>query len=110
MCGLISTKGDVYSYGILLLEMFTGRRPTDDEFKGSSSLLGLVKSAVSSQVMEIVDPVILHDHKLDVSSDIRSCIVSILEIGLACSRESPRDRMLMTDVTNELHKLVSLCE
>jgi serine/threonine protein kinase len=34
----ITTVGDVHSLGILLLEIFTGRSPTDDMFRGSMNL------------------------------------------------------------------------
>ncbi|TYH00333.1 hypothetical protein ES288_A10G267200v1 [Gossypium darwinii] len=34
----LSTNGDVYSYGILLLEMLTGKRPTNERFKEGLSL------------------------------------------------------------------------
>ena len=36
----VSTLGDVYSFGILLLEMFTGKRPTDSMFKDDFNYIG----------------------------------------------------------------------
>ncbi|XP_021829769.1 probable LRR receptor-like serine/threonine-protein kinase At3g47570, partial [Prunus avium] len=51
----VSTNGDVYSFGILLLEMFTGKRPTDDMFNGDLNLHTYVKMAFPNRVMEIVD-------------------------------------------------------
>jgi serine/threonine protein kinase len=41
----LSTEGDMYSFGILLLEMLTGRRPTDDIFKEGHNLHNYVKIA-----------------------------------------------------------------
>ncbi|KAK7857466.1 lrr receptor-like serine/threonine-protein kinase efr, partial [Quercus suber] len=35
--------------------------------------------------------------------NVHKFLVSILEIGLACSMESPKDRMKMKEVTRELH-------
>ncbi|CAK9184274.1 unnamed protein product [Ilex paraguariensis] len=85
MGGQVSTQGDVYSYGILLLEMFTGKRPTDEPFRDDLNLHNLVDRAFTAS-----------------SSNHRNkhieCLTSILEIGVACSVESPGDRMDMKDV------------
>ncbi|KAK4422150.1 putative LRR receptor-like serine/threonine-protein kinase [Sesamum alatum] len=51
-----STYGDVYSYGILLLELFTGKRPTDDVFTNGRCIHTFAKMAIPERVMEIVDP------------------------------------------------------
>ncbi|KAI3853523.1 hypothetical protein MKX03_017254 [Papaver bracteatum] len=43
MGGEVSTQGDVYSYGILLLDIFTGKRPTDDMFKDGLNIHNFCK-------------------------------------------------------------------
>ena len=57
----VSTNGDVYSFGILLLEMFTGKRPTDEMFKDSLNIHNFVRTTVPERVAKIVDPVILQE-------------------------------------------------
>ncbi|KAM7469450.1 hypothetical protein LguiA_007752 [Lonicera macranthoides] len=52
--------GDVYSYGVLLLEMFTGRRPTDDMFKNGLNLHNYIKMAFQEQGrLQIMDQTLL---------------------------------------------------
>ncbi|XP_061999828.1 probable LRR receptor-like serine/threonine-protein kinase At3g47570 [Rosa rugosa] len=54
-----SKQGDVYSYGILVLEMFTGRRPTDELFRDGLNLHNFVKMAIPGRLVKIVDPALL---------------------------------------------------
>ncbi|KAL7208899.1 hypothetical protein ACSBR1_030603 [Camellia fascicularis] len=83
--------------------MFTGKKPTDDMFKDHLNLHIFVKNALPERVMEIVDPYILLEHKT--RRWIKDCMVSILRIGVACSMESPRDRVEMGSVISELHDI-----
>ena len=107
----VSTFGDVYSYGILLLEMFTGRRPTDGLFKEGLSLHNFVKMALPDHVMEVVDPLILREaeersvHAPNRMKKIVECLISVLEIGIGCSLELPRDRMDIGKAAAELHRI-----
>ena len=57
----VSTNGDVYIFGILLLEMFTGKGPTDEMFKDSLNIHNFVRTVVPERVAKIVDPVILQE-------------------------------------------------
>ncbi|XP_031388155.1 receptor kinase-like protein Xa21 [Punica granatum] len=115
----VSTHGDVYSYGILMLEMFTGKRPTDDMFRDGLNLHLFAKAAFPERVLQIIDPVLLREsHDEDDGRDIRrtqrshdrflkiqECLVSIVEIGLVCSSEVPIGRMSMRDVAAALQAI-----
>ena len=46
----------MYGFGIPLLEMYIGRRSTDDIFQDGLTLHDIVKTSLSEPVMEIMDP------------------------------------------------------
>ncbi|KAL3735375.1 hypothetical protein ACJRO7_024499 [Eucalyptus globulus] len=102
---MVSIQGDVYSFGILLLEMFTGRRPTEEAFKDHLNLHTIVKVNLPDRVMEIMDSAIFNGENENDIERMRDCIASVLRIGVACSIESPRDRMDMAEALKELHKI-----
>lgn len=113
----VSTYGDVYSYGILLLEMLTAKRPTDEMFKDGLNLHKFVLMTLPQHVKEICDPVLLESKESSVIINARSnrnhvqndqrqrveeCLVSIARIGVACSVDLPKGRMEIGKVLTEL--------
>jgi serine/threonine protein kinase len=107
----VSILGDVYSYGVLLLEMFTGKRPTDSEFGEALGLHKYVQMALPNKVIDIADYQLLSKNmdgdvstpNPDIRGDIRiACITSVLHIGVSCSKENPTDRMQIGDALKEL--------
>ncbi|XP_030931191.1 receptor kinase-like protein Xa21 [Quercus lobata] len=106
----VSTKGDVYSYGILLLEMITGKRPTDCVFEGGLNLHKYAKMALPNHIMEISDPILLRnvDEVIDnqncsPTNRIEECLISMVKVGVACSVELPQERWDISKVIFELH-------
>ncbi|KAI3851152.1 hypothetical protein MKX03_021510 [Papaver bracteatum] len=114
-----STQGDVYSYGILLLEMFTGKRPTDDMFKDGLNIHEFSKMhALPERVFNIIDSRLLleledeHLENAETNSynmprserrnrarhTTRQILASIIQIGVICSSELPSDRISMNEV------------
>ena len=96
----LTDKVDVYSYGVVVLEMITKRRPTSNVFMDGKSLATWVQSAVHGNWMDVID--------LDLKKEIQDglaaqeTIYSVLALALACTRESPKDRPTMLDVLDAL--------
>ncbi|XP_061352233.1 putative receptor-like protein kinase At3g47110 [Gastrolobium bilobum] len=122
MGGEVSTLGDMYSFGILVLEILTGRKPTDEMFINGINLHTFVKVSLPDKLLQIVDSAILPrelkkefvsaEEENNISNqnqsqmhpnDFKKCLLELFSIGLACSAESPKERMNMRDVTRELN-------
>ncbi|KAK9749465.1 hypothetical protein RND81_02G127800 [Saponaria officinalis] len=72
-----STDGDVYSYGIFLLELMTGKSPTN-MFKEDYNLHMYAEAALPDQVLQIVDPS-LEENDLTEEDDDRRAIQDVLQ-------------------------------
>ncbi|CAL5429450.1 unnamed protein product [Camellia sinensis] len=113
----VSTQRNMYSYGVLLLEMFIGKRPTNNMFM-SNNLCNYVKMCLPDQVMEIIDPKMILEDEEEPSrtqqccstniSKLKICLASVFQIGVSCAAELPSERMSAGDVLTELHKIRSV--
>ncbi|KAG5608797.1 hypothetical protein H5410_020078 [Solanum commersonii] len=103
--GIVSTRGDVYSYGIMLMEVLAKRRPTGEEiFNENLGLREWITRAFSRTMMEVVDTDILYDGE-KITSKSELCILSMIELALDCTKATPESRITMKDVVKRLNKI-----
>ncbi|KAK4391769.1 putative LRR receptor-like serine/threonine-protein kinase [Sesamum angolense] len=103
--GLVSIKSEVYSFGIMLMEIFTRMKPSNEMFAGDLSLRGWVKSSMPNAIAHIIDPGLLRSEEKNIVDEKLECLSSIMELALKCSMESPGERISMEDVVVVLKKI-----
>ncbi|XVF18542.1 hypothetical protein REPUB_Repub11eG0031400 [Reevesia pubescens] len=102
--GVISLKGDVYSFGILLMETFTRKKPTDELFSGEMSLKEWVQQCLPSALTQVVDPNLLSSRGREHLAAM-DCALSILQLGGECSVDLAEERIDMKKVFAKLKKI-----
>lgn len=103
--GKVTTKVDVFSFGVILMEFLTKKRPTATiEAHGLPiSLQQLVERALANgkeELRQVLDPVlVLNDSKE------QTRLEKLLKLALSCTDQNPENRPDMNGVLSILLKL-----
>ncbi|KAD5961570.1 hypothetical protein E3N88_13043 [Mikania micrantha] len=110
----MTSSGDVYSFGILLLEAMTGKPPTHGIFDEGFSLHKFASMALPHHVIDVINVNILdfyQDKETFIQNEeenvkkIEECLASTIKIGVSCTMDSPPQRMDIKKVMQELRHI-----
>lgn len=99
----ISEKSDIYSFGVVLLELITGHSPVVPINESVSIHIGewvhqnLVQGAIESII----------DSRMGGDYDINS-VSKVADLALRCKQEVSRERPTMTDVVAQIKESLEL--
>ncbi|KAK3043093.1 hypothetical protein RJ639_001208 [Escallonia herrerae] len=95
----ISQKADVYSFGVMLLEILTGKAASD-AFGDGVDLPRWVES--EKWAIDVLDTELLKN------KDVKDQMFKLLHLGIHCSSEYPERRPPMDVVTRQIKKICGL--
>lgn len=91
----ITEKSDVFSFGVVLLEIITGKKPVDPSFTEGQHVIQWVRDHLKNKK----DPIEVLDPKLQGHPDTQiQEMLQALGISLLCTSNRPEDRPTMKDV------------
>ncbi|KAB1200918.1 hypothetical protein CJ030_MR0G005885 [Morella rubra] len=98
----ITEKSDVFSFGVVLLEIIAGKKPVDPSFPDGQHVIQWVREHLKSKK----DPVEILDPKLQGHPDTQiQEMLQALGISLLCTSNRAEDRPTMKDVAALLREI-----
>ncbi|KAL7142645.1 hypothetical protein ABFS83_08G137800 [Erythranthe nasuta] len=99
----VNEKSDIYSFGVVILELISGKLPVDPEFGETKDLVKWVFSTLDKKGLEsVIDP------KLDYC--FKNEICRALNVGLLCTSALPINRPSMRRVVKMLQEICGINE
>lgn len=91
-----TTKCDIYSFGVVLMELVTGKKPVEPEFGENKNIINWVSAKVKTKegALEILDK--------SVSGSFTDDMIQVIRLAIRCTARAPIPRPAMNEVVQLL--------